>query len=161
MQPYPSLCEDISLTLWFHPFCRITKPTMWKFEDFVYETIKFDSLMKSSALLPSNLPSVIDRSNLSPSREAGEWNKSLNFMITLSVEQTVLLTIWSCSSKICFVCLKAALWDHWITDSFMFSFPLELYWQDLVSHLHITIIIIIIMIPVVMFQNHYCLIHVY
>ena len=26
--------------------------------------------MKSSALLPSNLPSVIDRSNLSPSREA-------------------------------------------------------------------------------------------
>ena len=25
--------------------------------------------MKSSALLPSNLPSVIDRSNLSPSRE--------------------------------------------------------------------------------------------
>ena len=26
--------------------------------------------MKSSALLPSNLPRVIDRSNLSPSREA-------------------------------------------------------------------------------------------
>ena len=28
---------------------------------------------KSSALLPSNLPSVIDRSNLSPSREAARW----------------------------------------------------------------------------------------
>ena len=28
--------------------------------------------MKSSALLPSNLPSVIDRSNLSPSREAAK-----------------------------------------------------------------------------------------
>ena len=34
--------------------------------------------MKSSALLPSNLPSVIDRSNLSPSREVDFYFYSNN-----------------------------------------------------------------------------------
>ena len=34
--------------------------------------------MKSGALLPSNLPSVIDRSNLSPSREAQGTQKTDN-----------------------------------------------------------------------------------
>ena len=42
--------------------------------------------MKSSALLPSNLPSVIDRSHLSPSREARE-NKALFVSVDLIGEK--------------------------------------------------------------------------
>ena len=38
-------------------------------KDISWVIIRIEIKMKSSALLPSNLPSVIDRSNLSPSRE--------------------------------------------------------------------------------------------
>ena len=37
-------------------------------KDICWVIIRIEIKMKSSALLPSNLPSVIDRSNLSPSR---------------------------------------------------------------------------------------------
>ena len=42
--------------------------------DISWVIIRIEIKMKSSALLPSNLPSVIDRSNLSPSREAAIWS---------------------------------------------------------------------------------------
>ena len=50
--------------------------------------------MKSSALLPSNLPSVIDRSNLSPSREASaliSGNKALFVSVDLIGEKNLVI----------------------------------------------------------------------
>ena len=41
-----------------------------------------DTKMKSGALLPSNLPRVIDRSNLSPSRLSDKYDRSMTLGIT-------------------------------------------------------------------------------
>ena len=47
-------------------------------KDISWVIIRIEIRMKSSALLPSNLPSVIDRSNLSPSRInlIGRWHSA-------------------------------------------------------------------------------------
>ena len=42
-------------------------------KDISWVIIRIEIKMKSSALLPSNLPRVIDRSNLSPRRFAAQW----------------------------------------------------------------------------------------
>ena len=42
-------------------------------KDISWVIIRIEIKMKSSALLPSNLPRVIDRSNLSPRRFAARW----------------------------------------------------------------------------------------
>ena len=52
-------------------------------KDISWVIIRIEIKMKSSALLPSNLPSVIDRSNLSPSREAFHFYFLIQSLILL------------------------------------------------------------------------------